>query len=56
MSTRFSPFTLRGLALPNRIVVAPMCQYSADDGAATARRQQDNTQPIRAHPGKGAMP
>ena len=28
----FSPFTLRSLTLPNRIVIAPMCQYSADDG------------------------
>lgn len=31
----FSPFTMRGLTLPNRIVVAPMCQYSAVDGNAT---------------------
>ncbi|MCA3180360.1 MAG: NADH:flavin oxidoreductase/NADH oxidase [Burkholderiaceae bacterium] len=31
----FTPFTLRGLTLPNRIVVSPMCQYSADDGRAT---------------------
>ena len=28
----FSPLTLRSLTLPNRIVIAPMCQYSADDG------------------------
>ena len=35
MSKLFSPFPLRGLMLPNRIVVAPMCQYSAEDGAAT---------------------
>lgn len=39
MSQLFSPFTLPsprgGLALSNRIVVAPMCQYSADNGAAT---------------------
>ena len=35
MSALFSPFTLRGLTLPNRIVVSPMCQYSAVDGAAT---------------------
>jgi 2,4-dienoyl-CoA reductase-like NADH-dependent reductase (Old Yellow Enzyme family) len=34
MSALFSPIQLRGLALPNRIMVAPMCQYSADDGAA----------------------
>lgn len=32
MSTLFSPFTLRGLALRNRIVVSPMCQYSAQGG------------------------
>src|ERR671933_1721414 len=28
----FSPLTLRGLTLPNRLVVAPMCQYSVRDG------------------------
>ncbi|MFX4404364.1 NADH:flavin oxidoreductase/NADH oxidase, partial [Acinetobacter baumannii] len=28
----FSPLTLRGVTLPNRIAVSPMCQYSADDG------------------------
>ena len=28
----FSPFRLRGLQLANRIVVSPMCQYSARDG------------------------
>ncbi len=28
----FAPFRLRGLELPNRIVVSPMCQYSATDG------------------------
>lgn len=36
MSQLFSPLTLRGMTLSNRIVVSPMCQYSADDGAATA--------------------
>jgi NADPH2 dehydrogenase len=34
MSALFSPIKLRGLALPNRIIVAPMCQYSADNGEA----------------------
>jgi 2,4-dienoyl-CoA reductase-like NADH-dependent reductase (Old Yellow Enzyme family) len=34
-SALFSPIKLAGLELPNRIVVAPMCQYSADDGSAT---------------------
>jgi 2,4-dienoyl-CoA reductase-like NADH-dependent reductase (Old Yellow Enzyme family) len=31
----FQPITLDGLTVPNRIAVAPMCQYSADDGSAT---------------------
>ena len=31
-STLFSPITLRGLTIQNRITVAPMCQYSAKDG------------------------
>lgn len=31
----FTPFKLRELTLPNRIVVSPMCQYSARDGNAT---------------------
>jgi 2,4-dienoyl-CoA reductase-like NADH-dependent reductase (Old Yellow Enzyme family) len=34
-SALFSPLKLAGLDLPNRIVVSPMCQYSADDGSAT---------------------
>ena len=34
MSQLFSPFDLGGLPLRNRIVIAPMCQYSADDGNA----------------------
>ena len=39
MSLLFSPLTLPsprgGLLLPNRIVIAPMCQYSARDGLAS---------------------
>ena len=34
MSQLFSPWRLGALELPNRIVVAPMCQYSAVDGNA----------------------
>lgn len=35
-SRLFEPVAWRGLELPNRIVIAPMCQYSADgNGAAT---------------------
>jgi 2,4-dienoyl-CoA reductase-like NADH-dependent reductase (Old Yellow Enzyme family) len=32
MATLFAPFTQRGATLRNRIVVAPMCQYSCVDG------------------------
>ena len=35
MSRLFSPWSLQDLQLPNRIVVAPMCQYSAVEGSAT---------------------
>ena len=28
----FAPLKLRGLTLPNRVVVSPMCMYSAEDG------------------------
>jgi 2,4-dienoyl-CoA reductase-like NADH-dependent reductase (Old Yellow Enzyme family) len=31
-SVLFTPLTLRGLTLSNRLVVAPMCQYSVTDG------------------------
>src|SRR6185369_4165647 len=34
MSALFTPIKLRGLTLPNRIMVAPMCQYSSIDGEA----------------------
>ncbi|HZE20580.1 MAG TPA: hypothetical protein VE082_00875, partial [Desulfobaccales bacterium] len=34
-SALFSPISLRELTLENRIVVSPMCQYSARDGSAT---------------------
>jgi 2,4-dienoyl-CoA reductase-like NADH-dependent reductase (Old Yellow Enzyme family) len=31
----FQPFSIGGLSLANRIVIAPMCQYSAVDGCMT---------------------
>jgi 2,4-dienoyl-CoA reductase-like NADH-dependent reductase (Old Yellow Enzyme family) len=34
VSVLFSPIDLRGLRLDNRIVVSPMCQYSATNGTA----------------------
>lgn len=35
----FTPVDLGGLTLPNRIVVSPMCQYSAIDGSAQGWHQ-----------------
>jgi 2,4-dienoyl-CoA reductase-like NADH-dependent reductase (Old Yellow Enzyme family) len=35
MSRLFEPWSLGGLRMPNRIVIAPMCQYSAEEGSAT---------------------
>jgi len=34
MSKLLSPLTIRGVTLPNRIVVSPLCMYSAVDGLA----------------------
>jgi 2,4-dienoyl-CoA reductase-like NADH-dependent reductase (Old Yellow Enzyme family) len=31
----FTPLSIGGISLPNRIVIAPMCQYSAIDGCMT---------------------
>ncbi len=36
MSHLFSPIRLGNVELANRLVVAPMCQYSADDGSMNA--------------------
>jgi NADPH2 dehydrogenase len=37
MNDLFTPYTLKGLEMKNRIVMPPMCQYSveAKDGIAT---------------------
>ncbi len=35
MSALFTPLALRSLTLDNRIIIAPMCQYSATDGRAS---------------------
>ncbi len=35
MSALFNKYRLGSLELRNRIVIAPMCQYSADEGRAT---------------------
>ena len=34
-SALFSPIRLAELELPNRVVISPMCQYSARDGCMT---------------------
>ncbi len=34
MSVLFSPVTVRGVTFPNRVVVSPLCMYSAEDGLA----------------------
>ena len=51
MSQLFSPVRIGKLELENRIVIAPMCQYSADNGKATAwHRISDNWPfPARAY-------
>src|SRR5215471_10895593 len=43
-SALFSPLRLRELELSNRLVVAPMCQYSADDGTVGEWHLQHLTQ------------
>jgi 2,4-dienoyl-CoA reductase-like NADH-dependent reductase (Old Yellow Enzyme family) len=35
MSALFTPISVGGLTLANRILIAPMCQYSAEDGCMT---------------------
>ena len=35
MSQLFSTYSVGDLLLKNRIVIAPMCQYSAENGSAT---------------------
>ncbi|WP_435063817.1 NADH:flavin oxidoreductase/NADH oxidase [Halobaculum sp. EA56] len=35
VDTLFSPLTLRGTEIPNRVFVSPMCQYSSPEGLAT---------------------
>lgn len=35
MSALFSPITLRGSTARNRVLMAPMCMYSCEDGVAT---------------------
>ena len=41
MTTLFTPLQLRGLEIPNRAWMSPMCTYSADASPATAGRPTD---------------
>src|SRR5271156_4815179 len=34
MAQLFDPLTIRGITIPNRIAVSPMCEYSCADGVA----------------------
>ncbi len=51
MSHLFSPLKLAELTLPNRIVVSPMCQYSAVDGLAQAWHSAHLGQLAMGNPG-----
>lgn len=44
MSPLFAPLAIGPLSLPNRIVIAPMCQYSSIDGTASDWHLQHWTQ------------
>lgn len=35
MAHLFEPLTIRGITIPNRVFVSPMCEYSSTDGFAT---------------------
>lgn len=52
-SPAFAPFQLRGLTLVNRVVVSPMCQYSAEEG--TPGRWHDVHYGARAIGGAGLL-
>ena len=50
-----SPLTIRGVSVRNRIVLSPMCQYSADEGLASenaesspARNRNSNSRSVAA--------
>src|SRR2546426_4765832 len=45
----FTPIQLGGVTLPNRIVVSPMCQYSADDGCMNDwHRSEEHTSELQS--------
>src|SRR3989442_11520512 len=46
----FTPFRLRDVLLSNRIVVSPMCQYSAEDGTPNDWRSEEHTSELQSRP------
>jgi 2,4-dienoyl-CoA reductase-like NADH-dependent reductase (Old Yellow Enzyme family) len=58
MATLFTAIKLGPVEFSNRIVVSPMCQYSADDGTATDWHLGHLYQPradvpdVRSRPGR----
>lgn len=51
MTALFTPFTLKGVTLRNRIAVPPMCQYSAIDGLTNDWHEAHYTGIARGGPG-----
>jgi 2,4-dienoyl-CoA reductase-like NADH-dependent reductase (Old Yellow Enzyme family) len=51
MAKLFTPFSLKGVTMRNRISVSPMCQYSAADGVVNAWHQTHYTSLARGGAG-----
>jgi 2,4-dienoyl-CoA reductase-like NADH-dependent reductase (Old Yellow Enzyme family) len=51
MATLFTPFALRSVTLPNRIMISPMCQYSAHEGFANEWHTAYITKVSQGRPG-----
>ena len=51
MAALFTPFTLRSVTLPNRIMISPMCQYSAHEGFANEWHTAYITKVSQGRPG-----
>ena len=57
MSALFEPFTLRSLTIPNRVWMAPMCQYSAaPEGPADRRARRLALRALRRARGRRHRP
>ena len=49
MSKLFAPVRIGAMELPNRITIAPMCEYSAIDGSMTDWHIQRPKYPMARH-------